>query len=66
MSTLDKLLKEKYNIAESESNQAARCLVDLFRIFYHVDARQKQETLIKDKRRKINVSNYDENKRGSN
>jgi hypothetical protein len=44
--SLEKLLKEKYNISEAESNQASKRLVDLFKIFYQVDSRQKQEKLI--------------------
>jgi hypothetical protein len=41
--SLEKLLKEKYNISEAESNQASRHLVDLFKIFYQVDSRLEQK-----------------------
>jgi hypothetical protein len=50
MSNLEKLLKEKYNLSESESNQASRYLVNLFKIFHQVDTRQKQEELIKERK----------------
>jgi len=63
--SLEKLLKEKYNISENESNQASRYLVNLFKIFYQVDSRQKQEELIKEKQCNIDVD-YDKNKRSSN
>jgi hypothetical protein len=62
--SLEKLLKEKYNIPESESNQASRCLVNLFKIFDQVDSRQKQEELIKEKQSNIDVD-YDKNNRSS-
>ena len=65
MSNLEKLLIEKYHIPESESNQASRYLVDLFKIFYQVDSRPKQEALIKEKQSNINVD-YDKNNRDSN
>ncbi len=65
MSNLEKLLKEKYNIPENESNQASRCLVGLFKIFYQVDSRQKQEGSIQEQSN-INVKDYDKNKRSSN
>lgn len=62
MSNLEKLLKQKYNISEGESNQASRYLVDLFKIFYQVDSRQKQEQLIKEeKQSNIDVLEYDKN-----
>ncbi len=62
--SLEKLLKEKYNISEAESNQASRCLVDLFKILYQVDSRQKQEELIKEKQSNIDVD-YDKDNRSS-
>lgn len=64
--SLEKLLKEKYNISESESNQASRYLVDLFKIFYQVDSRQTQEQPIKEKQSNIDVLDYDKNNRSSN
>jgi hypothetical protein len=63
--SLEKLLKEKYNISESESNQASRYLVDLFKIFYQVNLRQKQEELIKEKQNNVDID-YDKNNRSSN
>lgn len=59
--SLEKLLKEKYNISEAESIQASRYLVDLFKILYQVDSRQKQEELIQEKQSNIDVLEYDKN-----
>jgi hypothetical protein len=45
MSNLEKLLKEKYNISETESIEASQSLIDLFKILHKIDTRlQKQST----------------------
>ena len=64
MSKLEELLKEKYNIPEAESKESAQYLVDLFKIFFKEDSRQKQTSSIQEQSN-INVKDYD-NKRSSN
>ncbi len=46
MSNLEKLLKEKYNISETESIEASQSLVDLFKILHKIDTRLQREQSI--------------------
>ncbi len=64
MSRLEKLLKEKYNIPEAESKDSAQYLVDLFKIFFKEDSRQRQKNSTQEQSN-INVKDYD-NKGSSN
>ena len=61
MSNLEKLLKEKYNLSESESSNASRNLVGFFELLLKIDSRQKQEQLTKEKQSNIDVLEYDKN-----
>ncbi len=55
MSKLEKLLKEKYNLSESESREAGGVLIGFFKELQKINTRLEQEKLIKEKQSNIDV-----------